>query len=128
MEANHYQPPADGSFAPETTSLARVRPRWFRLIPAGLSWTFALIFLAEFLGAVGGTIQAGTHYGWLRSLISVQTLIALPLAPGSLLLWLSGFAFVKKRWREGSICGPTGFCLGLVSNILLWHSLAPYRN
>ena len=59
--------------------------------------------------------------------MSVQTLIALPLAPGSLLLW------PRDGIREGTVAarivlGLTGSCLGVVSNILIWRSIAPYRN
>ena len=127
MEPDPYRPP-ESLPEPETPAGTPSRPGLFRLIAAGIGWTFALIFLAEFVGSVGGTIQAGLHHGWLRSLLSVQTLIALPLAPGSLLLWRSGWAFVKERWRQGSFWGLTGFCLGVVSNILIWRSIPPYRN
>ncbi len=98
------------------------------MFPAGFCWAIALCFFAEFVGAAGGTIQAGAHYGWLRTLISIETLVCLTFAPGGLLLWLSGLAFLKRRWREGSIRALLGFCLGLVGNIFFWQSLAPYRN
>src|SRR5271166_1327627 len=107
MEPDPYRPP-EASVDPETPAGTPSRSGWFRLIFAGLAWTFALMFLAEFVGLVGGTIQAGLHYGWIRTLISVQTLEDLALGPGSLLLWISGSAFVKERWRAGSIWGLSG--------------------
>jgi hypothetical protein len=125
METDPYRPP-EAMVEAGTQAGTSGFPALFRLAFAGLGWAFALLFLAEFLGAVGGTFQAGLKHGWLRTLISVQTLIALPLAPGSLLLWQSGWAFVKEQWRQGSIWGLTGFCLGVVSNILIWRSMPTF--
>ncbi|MEL6108249.1 MAG: hypothetical protein AAFU85_19660 [Planctomycetota bacterium] len=111
---NPYEPIADATAGTEGTSasLSSRILRW-RIVPATLNWLMGVLLLVSFISWVVQAFGANAEYPFDLPMWTFSIGVSLALGVSSILNFVAGFRWIKRRWISAVV-------MNVISWILLY--------